>query len=439
MTPAWEEATSFSAVHGAFRRAARGSSGPAVAAFRMDAERELLAIRAGLRLPPGAPGAWVPGAARTFHIRDPKPRTIQVVPFRDRVVHHVMAAVIEPALDRVAIHHSYACRRGRGPQRARLQAQRWMRRYPAVLKLDVAAFFPTIPHGALLDHVDGLIAVPEVVAWIRHIVGDLTGRGLPIGALLSQLLANAWLGRLDHHVTDQRGFGAYLRYMDDTLVFGEGADLVGLQVELLDWLPSHLGQRFHPTHCWLQSTATGLPFLGAVIERGRLRIAPERARVVRRRLEHLGQHPDASGAASASAMVAHLAQLDTLHLRRRWFTPKPGGTAGLQRGKTPERDPRRPRREPGDPGRLLELQPAGSAGGEPQDQAPVRPERQPRLPPSQLGAPPPDDRSPRTPVLCRGADPARVPGLVRGRAESARPGGGSLRGVASGLTRGRRC
>ena len=109
-----EQATTLDELLTATRRAALGKIGkPGVARFLMDAERECLRLQRAMRLPIDHPDAFWPGPVRTFRIRDPKPRAITVVPFRDRVVHHALCAAFAADLERFAIHHSYACRQGR--------------------------------------------------------------------------------------------------------------------------------------------------------------------------------------------------------------------------------------------------------------------------------------------------------------------------------------
>ena len=112
-------ATTWEARHAALVRAAEGRRlRPDVARCLMDAEPRLLALQRALRLRWPAEGAWSPTPGRLRHIRDPKPRAITVVPFADRVVHHAIMAEVEPRLERVAVHHSYACRPGRGQHEA---------------------------------------------------------------------------------------------------------------------------------------------------------------------------------------------------------------------------------------------------------------------------------------------------------------------------------
>ena len=46
-------------------------------------------------------------------------------------------------------------------------------------------------------------------------------RGLPIGNLTSQFWANCYLNAFDHFVTRELGCRAYLRYVDDFLLFAD--------------------------------------------------------------------------------------------------------------------------------------------------------------------------------------------------------------------------
>src|SRR5262245_33942243 len=68
------------------------------------------------------------GPYRSFSVLDTKKRTIHAPPFRDRVIHHAIIAVVGPVLERGAIEHSYACRSGKGQHFALCQARRWTRR-----------------------------------------------------------------------------------------------------------------------------------------------------------------------------------------------------------------------------------------------------------------------------------------------------------------------
>lgn len=118
---------------------------PATAAFHVAQEPELPAIQSALKSL-----TWQPGPYRTFRIPDPKPRLISAAPYRDRVVHHAFCRLVEPVFERVFIHDSYACRRGKGTHAALERAASWTRRFPWVLKCDVRNFFPSLDHAVLM-------------------------------------------------------------------------------------------------------------------------------------------------------------------------------------------------------------------------------------------------------------------------------------------------
>lgn len=163
---------------------------------------------------------------RTSHWIDrPKRRLISAAPYRDRVVHHALMNVLEPILERRFHPHSYACRKGKGTHAAADRLQNLMRRRRYALQCDVRKFFPSIDHlllkgtcrrfvkdgrvlgllDLIIDHSNEQEAVVEWFAgddlwapWERR-------RGLPIGNLTSQWLANAYLDDLDHFVTSRLG------------------------------------------------------------------------------------------------------------------------------------------------------------------------------------------------------------------------------------------
>ena len=141
----WDELTSFENLLRAARLAAQGKRQRTdVAGFALDLEGELLRLRREL-----IEEEYRPGAYRSFQISDPKPRTISAAPFRDRVVHHALTAVLEPVFERRFSQDSYACRQGFGTHRALRRAKEGMRRQRFVLKCDVRKHFASIDHHVL--------------------------------------------------------------------------------------------------------------------------------------------------------------------------------------------------------------------------------------------------------------------------------------------------
>lgn len=330
---------SFANLVAAAGRAARGKSGsPEVALYLRDLEPEVL--RLGREV---MGGSYRPGAYRTFIISDPKVRQITVAPFRDRVLHHAVCAIMEPHFERLFIHDSYACRRDKGGLRALARAQQMSRRHGYFLKLDVRSFFHSISHDVLLALLARcfkdrrLLALLETI--IRHPVPNCAdGCGLPIGNLTSQHLANYYLNALDQYVMNEVRPGGYVRYMDDMVLFADDKE------QLWQWHGRVTGFLAEQLRLGLKDSATllapvgqGLPFLGRRIYPGLVRIRRENLRRSlqrwrRRRLacSH-GRLAPPDLARSESALFAHLAQADSLRLRQHIVTDG-GGEIGQTPG-----------------------------------------------------------------------------------------------------------
>lgn len=168
---------------------------------------------------------WRPGPLRSFRIRDPKVRIIHAPAFGDRVVHHALIAHVGPVLDRMLIDDTFACREGRGTIAAVQRCQQHIRRFPCWTRVDVAGYFPSIDHDILLGMLwrkfrdRGVRNLMQTI--VRSFAPD-TGKGLPIGALTSQHLANFHLSPLDRLLSEDRRVRAVVRYMDDVIWWTDG-------------------------------------------------------------------------------------------------------------------------------------------------------------------------------------------------------------------------
>ena len=236
-----------------------------VALFSINLEENLLNIHNHLVW-----GTWRPGRAREFRVLEPKQRDIQAPPFCDRIVHHALVRVVEPLFERRFIHHSYACRAGKGSQRACRAVQRMIRSAqrespkPYVIKADIKSYFASIEHDILFAAIRRVISCPRTLALWRTIArayGHEHGTGLPVGALTSQLSANVMLDQLDHHITDRCGVGRYVRYMDDTVVVLPSKPAAQAVLAAMADEAVRLGLRLNPKTCILPALA-GVDFAG---------------------------------------------------------------------------------------------------------------------------------------------------------------------------------
>lgn len=218
----------------------------AVLRFNARLEDNLIYLREQLRS-----GQWRPGPFRAFEVFEPKRRMIHAPSFPDRVVHHALVQVIGPYFERRFIDQSFACRVGKGTHAAseylcgmlRSAEAAWGKVY--VLKADVSKYFNSIDHEILLRIVSRIIGDRDVLRVLRTLVTECScidgARGLPLGALTSQLLANTYLDQLDHHIKDDLGIRYYVRYMDDFVILGQDkAQLWQLLAHVRDFLTSEL-------------------------------------------------------------------------------------------------------------------------------------------------------------------------------------------------------
>lgn len=338
----------FGPLRAAALRAVRGKRRKAGgAAFMANLEKQLLRLERELQS-----GAWQPGRYKVIEVRDPKPRRVSAAPFRDRVVHHALCAVIEPIFARGFIDDSYANRAGKGTHRAVVRYEHYRDRYAHVLRCDIFRYFPAIDHEILKRDLRRRITC-ERTLWLIDTIIDgsnpqepvnlyFTGddlfsphqrrRGLPIGNLTSQLFANIYLDGFDHFVKEVLR-APYLRYVDDFALFHD--DSVQLQV-WRERITRYLDGRrlvLHPRKTVIQQSHDWTGFLGFELGGGGRRRLPEaNLRRFRKRLRGLRDRWRAGTVTQqeveqcVEAWVAHASHAQTWRLRRAifrdgWFDP----------------------------------------------------------------------------------------------------------------------
>ncbi len=341
----YRQIVTFENIFTAYRKAAKGKRGlPNVARFEFDLEANLLRLQAELQA-----HTYRPGAYYSFHIRDPKRRLISAAPFRDRVVHHALCNVIEPVFEQTFIGDSYANRKGKGTHAALDRAQSFARRYAYVLQCDIRQFFPSIDLTILRNLLARKLADAETMGLIDLILAGGAGvlrneyemvyfpgddlfaairpRGLPIGNLTSQFWANVYMSELDQAVKRRLHCRAYLRYVDDFLLFADS------KRQLWDWkdaIRDHLtGMRLtlHEGSSTVTPVTQGIPFLGFRIYPTHRRLKRRNGVAFARRYRKL-RRAAARGELTIEEVdcrvrgwIAHAAHGDTYGLRRALLKP----------------------------------------------------------------------------------------------------------------------
>ena len=237
---------------------------------------------------------WEPAPPREFLVYEPKQRLIHAPQYCDRVVHHSLCAVIEPLLERKMVFHSFACRKGKGTHRAANLAQQYSKELSCrglvyYLKCDIRKYFSNIDHWILKKILRRTIRDREALLLIDTIIdadGE-GGKGLPIGALTSQLFANVYLGQLDHLIKDEMGVKYYTRYMDDFVIFSNDKDELRVLLKTIGyWLDRHLKLALnHKTK--ILRASEGLDFCGYRIWPGYRLPRKRNVRRMRKRLRKM--------------------------------------------------------------------------------------------------------------------------------------------------------
>jgi RNA-directed DNA polymerase len=326
----FDRIANFQALHAAARRAIKGKrKKPGAAAFFANLEGELLALERQLRA-----GEYRPGRYVAFAVNDPKKRIVSAAPFRDRVVHHALCAVVEPIFEVGFIDHTFANRIGKGTHQAIDTYERYRDRHDHVLRCDIYRYFPAIDHAILKSDFRRRIDCPSTLALLDLIVdcsnpqepvalyfnGDdlfdpfRRRRGLPIGNLTSQFFANLYLDGFDHFVTEVLD-APYVRYVATLLIWRSRIEryLVGRRLKL------------HPRKTFISPCRELAQFLGVVLDHGHRRLPEDNVRRFRNRLRGLrdrwraGTIDISDVDARVRAWIAHAEHADTWRLRHAIF------------------------------------------------------------------------------------------------------------------------
>jgi RNA-directed DNA polymerase len=319
----------------AWQNAARGKRGRgATAAYELYLGDNLVQLRHELQTQ-----TYQPGSYESFYIHEPKKRLISAAPFYDRVAHHALSNLTTPFFERRFIPNSFANRVGKGTHRALDLCQKYARRYQYVLQGDVTQFFPSIDHAILRNEIIKSLPDNSVLWLVERILSSGAGvlaeeyqmvyfpsddlfaiqrpRGLPIGNLTSQWWANTYLNPFDHFVQRELRCKAYLRYVDDFLLFSnDKKELWNWRKALIERL-ARLRLTLHTERCLPRPVTDGIGFLGFVIHSSHRLLKRRKGMAYQRKLGQLVK----TGAtekirASVQGWINHTRYADTWGLRR---------------------------------------------------------------------------------------------------------------------------
>jgi len=291
--------------------------------FSADLEDNLHELQVTLR-----DQTYRPGPYHKKVIHDPVDRLIMWQAFIHRVVQWAVYQIINPEFVRSYIEDSYACIKGRGSdaaaQRLFYFMQQCGRREKSAgvdengrqkvrylfQKADTSKFFYRIDHEVSLDLVGRKCGYDPWLMWIMDLfvnadgekfgfppgmgVKDVTpdqmvaDKGLAVGSLLNQMLANVNQNEVDHFAKRQLHIHYYVRYMDDIVMLSDSkAQLLDWRKQISEFMESHLKLELNPKKTFIQPISHGIDFCQYRIFPDHIRLKKATALRMKRRLKQI--------------------------------------------------------------------------------------------------------------------------------------------------------
>lgn len=215
-----------------------------------------------------------------FYITDPKRRYISKASAKDRLVHQIVYAVLNPIFDRTFIFHSLSSRLGKGTHVGIVLLRKMIRKVSVngkqpcyALKMDIKRFFDTKNHNILKNLIRKKIKDDKALKIIDIIINSFRTHkksaepyGTPLGNVTSQLFANIYLHELDDFIKQELKERYYLRYCDDFIILSHDEQhLKSLIAPIREFLATQLKLELHPKKLSIRKLRQGIDFVGYVL------------------------------------------------------------------------------------------------------------------------------------------------------------------------------